>query len=94
MAWLLVIFLLVPLTGCGGEGLDIIDEIINSSTGSHGGLQIAGKNTDYKEPQRKSLYYLELDEVSKRIYDAAYTAQSKEENEFTITGIELTPYCD
>ncbi|MBQ8258561.1 MAG: hypothetical protein IJY97_03270 [Clostridia bacterium] len=94
IAWLLAIFLLVPLTGCGGEGLDIIDEIINSSTGSHGGLQIAGKNTDYKEPQRKSLYYLELDEVSKRIYDAAYTAQSKEENEFTITGIELTPDCD
>lgn len=94
MAWLLLMVALLTLVGCNRGENEIVDEIINPGIGDRGGLQIAGKSAQFKEPERKSIYYLALDSIEKKIYDAAYAALSAKENTFVLSGISLTPYCE
>lgn len=93
-AWLLSIIVLTSLVGCGSGDEEILGELINPGVGNRGGLQIAGQSVEFKEPERKSIYYLALDDIEKKIYDAAFTTVSAKENTFVLTGINLTSYCE
>lgn len=94
VAWLLSVIILISLVGCDDGNEEILGELINPGVGNRGGLQIAGQEAEFKEPERKSIYYLALDDIEKKIYDAAYATLCANENTFVLSGINLTPYCE
>lgn len=88
-AWLLAILILISFVGCGNGEVEISDVFPRLDGGALSDLRIAGKNVEIKEPERKSSYYLSLDEVEKKLYDAAYTTLSSNENSFKLIGIDI-----
>jgi hypothetical protein len=92
MSLLLSILLLLPFASCDGGEIEGTEQILNPDIGLRGGLLIAGKNAEAKEPEIKSTAYLALDNAGKKLYDSAYTALTAHENTFKLTGIDLKPY--
>ncbi len=92
ISWLLTLAVLLSFSGCEFIGSDVISGGVQMDSGERGGLQIDGKPVECKEPERKSIYYLALDEVEKKLYDAAYTALCENENSFKLTGVDINKY--
>lgn len=90
IAWLLTVFVLISFVGCSFEDIEGVTSVLPQlGDGVLSGLRIGGKNVEITEPERKSAYYLSLDEVEKRLYDAAYTTLSANENSFKLIGIDI-----
>ncbi len=92
MAWLLAIIILFSFAGCSFDGTDVTIELPKLDGGMLSSLRIAGESAEFKEPERKSIYYLALDEVGKIIYDAAYTTLCANESSFKLIGIDISSF--
>jgi hypothetical protein len=92
IAWLLAFAVLLCFAGCDLGVSDIIGENPDLEGGARGSLKIAGESVQYKEPQRKSVYYNVLDEVGKKLYNAAYTALCANESSFKLIGVDINQY--
>jgi hypothetical protein len=93
VAWLLAISIPLSFAGCGFIEIDLpVGETPQIDGGVLNGLRIAGKNAEFKEPERKSSYYLSLNEVEKKIYDAAYTTLCAEETTFKLIGVDISSF--
>ena len=92
VAWLLAILLLLSFTGCSFGEVELTGESPQFDGGGLSDLRIAGKNAEYKEPERKSIYYLSLDEVEKKIYDAAYATLCANETTFKLIGVDISSF--
>lgn len=98
LALILPIVLLSVFTGCTEEGEREGTEasIMLPDVGKRGGVTIGGKSVELIKPERMSAAYLALDEVGKKLYEAAYTAVAMNEYAFEIAGVDLqkyTPQC-
>lgn len=92
VAWLLAIILLLSFAGCSFGEVEITGEFPKFDGGALSSLRIAGKNAEFKEPERKSVYYLSLDEVGKKLYDAAYTTLCANEVSFKLIGVNISSF--
>ncbi len=89
IAWLLVMIGLFSFAGCGIGDTDVTVDFPQIEGGLLSNLRIAGKNAEFKEPERKTSYYLSLNEVEKMLYDAAYTTLCANENSFKLINIDI-----
>lgn len=92
VAWLLTVLILLSFTGCSFGEVELTGVTPEFDGGGLSGLRIAGKNAEFKEPERKSAYYLTLDEVSKKIYDAAYSTICANETTFKLIGVNINSF--
>ena len=89
IAWLLAVLFIFLFAGCSPGEVEVTDVLPQYDGGILSNLRIAGKNAEIKEPERKSRYYLSLNDVEKRLYDAAYTTLSANETSFKLIGIDI-----
>ena len=89
--WLLAIFSIFSFISisCDLSEAEVNEPLTQIEGGMLSNLRIAGKSAEFKEPERKSNYYLSLDEVEKKLYDAAYTTLSSNKNSFKLIGIDI-----
>lgn len=87
--WLLAIFSIFSFISCDLSEAEVTEPLPRIDGGMLSSLRIAGKSAEFKEPERKSNYYLSLDEVEKKLYDAAYTTLSSNESSFKLIGIDI-----
>ena len=87
--WLLAIFSIFSFISCDLSEAEVTEPLTQIEGGMLSSLRIAGKSAEFKEPERKSNYYLSLDEVEKKLYDAAYTTLSSNESSFKLIGIDI-----
>ncbi|MBR6578484.1 MAG: hypothetical protein IKK74_06020 [Clostridia bacterium] len=89
IAWLLAVLFIFSFAGCDSGEVDVPEVLPKYEGGALSSLRIAGKNAEFMEPERKSAYYLSLDEVGKKLYDAAYTTLCANETSFKLIGIDI-----
>lgn len=92
IAWLLAVLFIFSFAGCSSGEVEVTEVLPQFDGGALSSLRIAGKNAQIKEPERKSIYYLSLDEVEKRLYDAAYTTLCANETSFKLIGIDISSF--
>ncbi len=92
IAWLLAILFIFSFAGCSSGEVEVTEALPQFDGGALSSLRIGGKNAEIKEPERKSTYYLSLDEVEKRLYDAAYTTLCANETSFKLIGIDISSF--
>ncbi len=92
IAWLLAVLFIFSFAGCSSGEVEVTEVFPQYDGGALSNLRIAGKNAEFKEPERKSAYYLSLDEVEKKLYDAAYTTLCANETSFKLIGIDISSF--